>query len=299
MFRVRTKWGKKRRKKVVLPKVETSNDSVHLSGPFSNQQIGKIFEGRRFDAVSFRDCKLIDRAAALQVCKATQIRSIEIWSRITRPALNVLVEIPGLNSAYVIEFAGSGRLRNFRKATELEEFRSSHALESADILHVADLPNLHTLVAQGAQFGVKATAKLASLTTLKVVDFEGVSFTDEMAKALSQSKVITDVLLPATQLSLAGLKSISEMTQLRYLDIWANGFKANDLDLLAGHSGLEVIELGGMGSNPAQQLKACDLIPRLDRLPALKTVYFENVVCTDEEFEYLRGRYEFRLLSDG
>ena len=296
-LKVRTRWGRKRKKKLILPNIKIEDAGVQLTGHFANQKIKEIFEGKEFAEVCFRDFKLIDLAAAHEIEKSPKIHSLAISSKVTRPALSKLMQVPGLIDVLVSEFVGCGRLRDFAKGADVESFRNYYALRNADFIQIADLPKLQTLTAHCAEFGPKAVQKLSSVETLKVVDFEGVRFTDEMAKALSKSETITDVGLPATQLSRVGLKSISEMGQLRYLDIWANGFTAEDLDLLADHPSLEQIELGGFGGDSERQLKACDVIPKLERLPALKTVYFENVVCTDEEIQYLSRRYSFRLLQ--
>lgn len=297
-LKVRSKWGRKLKKSVVLPKVKNEGSDISLTGPFSNREIEKLFSGKEFESVDFRECKFIDLVTADEIAKAKSIRSLSVWSKISRSAFSRLMHVSGLKEVFVLDFAGSGRLRDFRMAADVEIFLSYYAVSGADMLEIANLPKLKSLTAHSAEFGVNALERLVLVETLRQIDFEAVTFTDEMAAALSKSKFITDVVLPATQLSRAGLQSICEMTQLRYLDIWANGFIAGDLDLLAGHPTLEIIELGDMGVDRNRRLRAFDLIPKLDKIPSLNTVYFENVVTSEMEAEYLNKRYKFRLMQE-
>ena len=50
--------------------------------------------------------------------------------------------------------------------------------------------------------------------------------------------------------------------------------------------------------DPDRVLHARDIIPQLEKLPKLTTVYFENVATTDEECAYLKSRYTFRLMQE-
>jgi hypothetical protein len=205
------------------------------------------------------------------------------------------MQLPGLKEVFVFEFAGSGRLRGFEKAIGVEIFRSCYALKSADLIEIANLPMLHTLFAQSAEFGLNAVEKIRAVDTLRVVDFEGVPFTDRMARSIARSKSLTHLGLPATQLTKAGLGHISEMSQLTYLDVGANGFTADDLNVLAGHPSLEIIELGGGGDDEDERKLASAYIPKLEKMPALTTVYFDGVKTTEDEAAYLSNRYKFKI----
>jgi hypothetical protein len=295
-LKARTKWGTKRRRRIILPKVKNDGSDIALSGPFSNREIAEIFLAKEFHTVDFRDFKLIDLAAAAGIAEAAKIEILSAWNKITRPALSDLMKTPGLKEAIVLEFRGSGRLRDFDKAADVETFRSFHPLVNTDIAQIAKLPKLHTLVAHRAEFGLRAVDKIRAIETLRVVDFEAASFTDEMAESLSRSTTITHLGLPATQLTKAGFNHISEMAQLMYLDVWANRLSAEDFDVLAGHPNLEIIELGGGGDDDDERKPASAYIPKLEKMPALTTVYFEGVRTTDEEAAYLNSRYTFRNL---
>jgi hypothetical protein len=205
------------------------------------------------------------------------------------------MQIPGLRDIYVPGINGQGRLRDFEKVAMATTFRNYYGLRTADLFEIAKLPKLQTLTAQFCNFGLKAVSALSQVASLRSIDFEGVKFTDQMAASLSTSNSIKDIMLPATGLSLSGLKSIIRMQQLTHLDVWANRFSADDLKVLAGHPNLEKIELGGFGT---KQIEARDIIPILETMPALKTVYFEGVTTTNEEAALLQGRYEFRLLNE-
>lgn len=295
---VRTSWGRKQRKQNASATLKDEGAAIVLSGCFSNREIGRLFAGREFESVSFRKFKLIEQSAAEAITKCKSIRSLSIWSKITRPALSQLMQASGLKEVLISDFGGIGRLRDLDKANEVEIFRGFHTLNNTDLVELANLPKLQSLIAHGAEIGVKAVEKIATVESLRMVDFEAVNFTNAMAQALSRSKFITDVLLPATELSKAGLDFICGMPQLRYLDIWANSFGPEDLDVLAGHPALEIIELGEMGSEKDGRLTASDLIPKLDKMPLLNTVFFENIFTTDEEIKYLSNRYKFRLLQE-
>jgi hypothetical protein len=296
-MKARTKWGKSQKRKLKPSKVKIDGDNVELTGPFSNAKIAELFNGKSIDSASFHDFKFIDKAAAECVATAASIKFLHLWDDITRPALNKLILINGLIDIYTPMLIGPGRLRDFEQAHHLEIFRSFyHNLTNADFIEISKLPKLHTLIAHGANIGVKAIENIQAMPTLRVVDFEGVNFTDKMANSLAKSTSITDVIVPATQLSTTGLKYINQMPQLRYLDIWANGFTADDLDVLIGHPSLEKLEIGSMDSESPFRLKAADVIPKLEKMPALKEVYFENVDTTEEEHAYLSSRYKFRLL---
>jgi hypothetical protein len=296
ILRVRTKWGKKRIKRIIPPKIETNQGNAELTGLFSNRELSAIFQSKHFDEVRLCDGKLIDLGAAECIATAASVRRLSVWSRVTRPAFSRLMNVSGLKEALVSEFAGSGRLRNLDRASDVETLRSLRGLNSIDILEVAKLPKLKSLIAQCSEFGLNATDAIRSMQTLQVIDFEGVLFSDEMAKSLSKSKSLTHLGLPATGLSTISLKHISEMPQLTYLDIWANGFVADDLDVLAGHSNLQILELGGFGDDDDERKRASAYIPKLEKMPALTTVYFEGVHTTQEEAAYLKNRYIFKNL---
>ncbi len=297
-MKARTKWGKSQKRKVKQAKVKLEGNDIELTGPFPNAKITALFKDKTFDSVSFRDFNFIDKVTAECIVSAASIKFLHLWDKITRPAFSRLMQTNGLVDIFAPMFVGPGRLREFDKTREVEFFRSFyHNLTNADFIEISKLPKLHALIAHGANISVKAIESIRAMTTLRVVDFEGVNFTDEMAIGLAKSTSITDVLVPASQLSTAGLKYISQMPQLRYIDIWANGFIADDLDVLIGHPNLEALEIGSMDSENPSRLKATDVIPKLERMPALKEVYFENVETTEEEYAYLNSRYKFRLLN--
>ena len=287
--------GKKRRKRIIIPKLTTEGDDIALSGPFANRSLTEIFHGREFGSADFRDFKLIDLATAEEIAKVKSIQTLSVWNKITRPAFSKLMKTPGLNEAIVLEFRGSGRLRDFDHAIDVETFRSFHPLTTADIMEIVKLAKLHTLVAHSAVFGLKAADKIRGVETLRTVDFESALFTDEMARSLARSSSLTHLGLPATQLTKAGLNHISAMPQLIYLDVWANGLDADDFDVLAGHPNLEIIELGGDENDVRPGRHASAYIPKLEKMPALTTVYFDGVMTTEEEAAYLSSRYKFRV----
>ncbi len=293
----RTKWGKKKQKVTILPKVKVEGENITLSGPFSTREIAKIFNCARFDTVEFRDLRLIDKKVAAEIGTVEKIRNLHVASRVTRPALSVLMQIRGLEEVYFHDFAGAGRLRDFNKAKDVDFFRTYYTLKSADFIEISKLPKLQKLCAHCSEIGVRALDNIQAMPSLREVDFEAILFTDELAKILAKSTSITDIRLPATQLSTTGLKYISQMPQLRYIDIWANGFAADDLDLLIGHPSLEALEIGSMGRESPSRLKAVDVILKLEKMPGLKEVYFQNVDTTEEEYAYLNSRYKFRLLN--
>jgi hypothetical protein len=271
--------------------------NISLSGKLSLLKLAELFEGATFDEAEFRRFMLINVAAAKEINKASGLEKLSVWSGITRPALNELIGICGIKEISVFEFSGIGRLRNFSKAADLEVFRCLFSLKTHDIFELARLPKLHTLTAHCSQFGLKAVEKINQIQTLHTVDFEAVTFSLEMVRSLAKSTSIKNLMLPATGLTRRGLDAIGQMQQLTYLDIWANGFIAEDLDALVGHPSLEKIELGGMEDSKEFMLKASDVIPKLEKMPALKTVHFENVLTTDEEALHLKSRYEFKCLN--
>jgi hypothetical protein len=294
----RMRWGRKLKRKIILPKFKAEGDDISLSGPLLVNQIEEAFAGKSFSNVDIRDTNFIDLKAAEAICRAKSIRSLAIWSRISRAAFSCLVNAEGLHESLVSKFAGCGRLRNFNSARDLETFRAFYTLSSADLIEIANLPKLNSLTAHAAEFGTKALARLAEMSTLRSVDFEAVTITDDMAKALAKSRSITDVVVPATCLTRGGLGYFSEMPQLRYIDIWANGLRADALDLFDGHPSLEILELGSMGYDANRVLNARDIIPKLEKMPKLNTVYFENVATTAEEEAFLGSRYKFRLVQE-
>jgi hypothetical protein len=285
----------KKRKKKSLPRIKTQGDSIELSGKLSIRKIVETFENNEFDQVNIDNFRLIDLEVSRAIAKASIIKGIDLRSPTSRAALSVLMQIPGLRQVFISEFQGHGRLRDFAKAAEVTTLRNHYGLRTADFFEIAKLPKLKTLIAQFCDFGLRAVSALSKAPSLQIVDFEGVTFTDEMAAELATSNSIKDVMLPCTNLSLHGLSFIARMQQLRYLDVWANGFSADDLKVLAGHPKLEKIELGGA---VPKYIEAHDIIPILDTMPALKTVYFEGVNATDEEVVFLKSRYEFRLLNE-
>ena len=297
-MKVRTKWGKKRRKKIILPTITLEGSDASISGPVTIRQLQELFIGKEFNSVDLRDMRFLDLAATEPITKAKAIQKLTIWGKITRPAISQLLQVPGIKEAVIFQLAGIGCLRNFTNVRELEDLRVFYTLNSFDFYEIAKLPKLRKLTAHNAEVGVKAITAITRAQSLQYIDLEGAILTDSMAEALAKSQTIIDLVVPATSISAAGLRHISEMPQLRYIDIWANNLSADALDMFAGHPALEVLELGTMGYDASRVLHARDIIPKLEKIPNLNTVYFENVAMNDEEYAYLNSRYKFRLMQE-
>lgn len=282
------------------PRIIVQGGSIDCFGNVRRPELLAALYDKDLDKVGFqRRSRLISTWEAEAIARARTIRELWMWGAgLSRAALNRLVLIPGLEQLNVLSLRGEGRLKNFRSAVSLDTFRCSFDLRTADIVELSRLPKLRTLSAQCATLGLKAMNLLAEKEGLEDVDFEGVVFSDEMAASIAQSKSIHHLALPSTNLTLAGLRAVSDMQRLSYLDIWGNGFKAEHLECLAGHPSLEMLEFGGFITKVVDRPKARDIIPWLEKIPKLKWLRFDNVTTTADEQQYLAKRYDFHLLMD-
>ncbi|MGB5212694.1 MAG: hypothetical protein WBN88_03465, partial [Anderseniella sp.] len=144
--------------------------------------------------------------------------------------------------------------------------------------------------AQQARLTNEALLVLLERPLLTDVCFESSNFNDDSAGLVSQSKTITTLELADTNITKTGLESICSMTQLKGLDIWSTHIGESEIDLLARLPNLEYLSIGG----PDEQtiFSAKGTLPRLYKIPALKSIWLDGLRVSRDEWEDLNQRYE-------
>lgn len=222
------------------------------------------------------------------------LKSLVLWCKLQRGAINEIISLPGLESLIIMfGIEGCGRLQGFANAKDLREFACDYDMEEADLQAVAKAPALRILRAHSSRPTPVAIEAIMQLAELSALDLEGSSFDDEMARLVARSKQLAELEIGATRLTGKGLLYICQMKQLQRLDIWATGIDIDDLQCLKNLPRLHYLSLGS-ASHP-ERFSGQKLVDRLQAIGALRQLWLDGVVLNNRQLEELRQRYEYVL----
>ncbi len=245
---------------------------------------------QHIDQLSITKSRRITVRHAKALRALAPIKWLWLWCKVTRTAMQHIIQIPGLEELDVLNITAPGSLSGFESAASLHTFRTRFLLKEIDVLAIAKCAMLQELGIQGTELTPKAVAALLSLNQLHSLNVEASNFDDAIAQRLSTSSVLENLDVGATQLTRVGLKHLVSMQQLRSLDLWATALVEDDLELLAELPNLEYLSVGNYAHLPAPD--AARLVPLLLSLPALKQVWLDGVKVTAEQEAALALRLE-------
>jgi hypothetical protein len=203
-----------------MTSIPQDRSSVTLEGTFGAAELRQFCAPGRFDSLSLTKQPLITARIAKELSALESVKTLWLWCPITRTAMRHVISMPDLEILDILRFRGPGALENFSGATALKEVRCNGGMSEADLLAIAELPNVEELAAQWSALTLRALEAILGMPKLHRLDLEATPLDDEMAKALAKSSNIDMLEIGATRVTAAGLRDICTMSQLHYLDIW-------------------------------------------------------------------------------
>lgn len=276
---------------------ETDNASIERSieGPFRAKDLRKLGRQKHIDKLSIFKLELMTVEIAKGFDALRSLRHLFLWCPITRTAMRHVIPIENLEELDELRLRYPGQLTGFAAMDTLKVFRCDDYMTEADLTEIAKLPKLQVLSAHNSELTEKLLDMLLAIGSLEKIDLEATDFDDGMAKTTSQSDAIVALDVGATCITAEGSKHISNMKQLRSLDIWAIDIVEQDLEMLEDLPNLESVSIGGYDEQTVLTSKG--VIPRLEKIRSLKRVWFDGIAATDDEKTYLKSRYEHACIT--
>ena len=262
-----------------------------LEGVISDEDFLTLSKLAHINKLSISKQPIITESIAKRFCSIQSINHLWLWCTTTRAAMQDIIALQGLNLLDLLSVKKPGKLINFTNAADLKVFRCNNDMNEADLLEVANLPNLEELGAQNSEVTKRVLNALLRMPNLKKLDLEATKFDDKWAKRLTASNTITHLDIGAGRLTNKGLKEICRMSQLQSLDIWGTNIDERGLDLLANLPNLDYLSIGGYYGQTT--LTAKGVIPRLEAIKSLKKVWLDGISLTESESKLLKERYEY------
>lgn len=281
--------------KFILDTLEAGGEEV-----LTDSHILQLEANPHYEEVYIRWKKTFGIADARKLKAIQSVHGVQIWTTVTRSAVNSLAQFPNLKTLNLLELSGSSRLVGFDAAETLEEFGCLRGVNGSDLLEIAKLPRVRKLTAHNSRITERSLEALLANPSLSALDFEGANFSDHFATMVSKSKTITALELGSTEITNVGLQAICTMSQLRRLDVWSTDVVENDLKILALLPKLEYLSIGGHEGQT--KLTAAGVMETLYEIPSLKMVWLDGVNVTRQELEKLKERFEkvwVSSVSDG
>tara|TARA_R110002096_G_C14471618_1_gene713110 strand:- start:158 stop:832 length:675 start_codon:yes stop_codon:yes gene_type:complete len=220
------------------------------------------------------------------------VERLWLWCAVFRTAMPHVISLPKLRVLDILEIKRPGhRMPSFDCAENLREFRCPSGLTDSDLAAITRAPNLVEIGAQWSHLSPVGVESILNSPSIESVDLECAGITDELVAQLSSSSRIKLLDLGNNPLSGRGLEAISQMSQLQRLDIWQTVTTANELESLASLESLEYLSLGGENEK-GHIFSGDEIVPVLELIPSLRSVWLDGVSLSDAQLEELKSRYE-------
>ncbi len=265
--------------------------SISIEGPYSEIDLKKLEKYKKIETLRLTKQKNLTIKIASGLSSLQSLRQLFLWSSVNRTAMRHVIPIPDLEILDILALQHPGKLVNFSEAITLKEFRCNNYMTEADLFEVAKLPKVQEIGAQNASLSKQALVSLLKLPNLIKLDLEATEFSDKMATIMSKSNAIKELSIGASKLTSKGLEKISEMSQLESLDIWATDIYEKDLELLLKLPNLKYLSLGGYEDQT--RLTSKGILPRLNDLTSLKSLWLDGVILSEAEKISLENKYEY------
>lgn len=271
--------------------IKDKDSWLSLEGVISDEDFLSLSKLAHINKLSITKQPIITESIAKRFSSIQSINHLWLWCTATRAAMQHIIVLEGLNTLDLLSLKKPGKLINFAIAADLRVLRCNNDMNEADLLEVANLPNLEELGAQNSELTKRALNALLRMPNLKKLDFEATKFDDKWAKRLAASNTITHLDIGAGKLTNKGLKDICKMSQLQSLDIWSTNIDEKGLDLLANLPNLNYLSIGGYAGQTT--LTAKGVIPRLGAIKSLKKIWLDGILLNEVEHKSLKERFEY------
>ncbi|EBA15388.1 hypothetical protein RSK20926_00510 [Roseobacter sp. SK209-2-6] len=240
-----------------------------------------------------RGC-LFDIKKARELCTWPSIQEVELWCDVTKAAFRELMSVRGLEELHVLNLRTHGGLQGMPLPASLSTVGVGWAT-SGDLQQIARLTGLKSLRAENSGLSTRAVSALLEMDSLESLDLGASNLDDGLAETLSHSGSIQRLFIQGTRVTSSGLKRVCAMKQLRELDIWALRIEEKDLEMLSELPNLEYLSVGGYDNQT--ELTAEGVLPRIEKLPALKSIWLDGIRVPDADVSRLREKYEHVQVS--
>jgi hypothetical protein len=261
-----------------------------LEGPLTIKNLRASKPVGIVEHVVISGCRLLHKKLAEEIATWDGVKQITISLSTTRAALRVLLNIPTLEQLDAGFIHKHGSFENVEMSDTLGVL-TCMGLGKAELLEISKLPNLTNLNIRHASLSVKVVEAIAAMPKLVMIDLENSALNDEMVTALSKSSSLSELWIGGTKISRKGLKRICGMRQLRELDIWALNINESDLEMLKSLHNLSYLVVGGYDGQTRMTAKG--VLPRLEKIPNLTSIWLDGIKCTDAEISKLKLKYDY------
>lgn len=274
-----------------MAKIEEEGRNVSIEGPYSASDLRSLNKYEEIDKLSLTKLKNLTVKISEGLCSLKSVKELFLWSSVNRTAMRHVITIPDLVILDILEIRNPGKLINFSEAIALQKFRCNHYMSEADLLEISNLPKIQEIGAQNSEITKRALEAFLCLPYLTSIDLEATNFTDKLAAIIATSKTIKHLSVGASKLTAKGLKSISAMSQLESLDIWSIDASETDLAPLSKLQNLKYLSVGGYEGQTRLTFKG--VMPYIDELPSLKSLWLDGIILSDAEKQNMNTKYEY------
>lgn len=272
-----------------MEEAKVEDDCVKLSGPVSAKAIRDLERFGDINKLSITQDMILTAELSQALGALKSVKEFWLWCDVTPPAMQYVIDIPGLRVLDVLHIRHPGRLKSFQDVHTLGEFRCNTGLTERDLLAVCMCQSLREIGAQSSMLNAVVIEALLRLPGLQSLDIERSNFDDAMAERVSASGNLRSLDIGATRITKTGLAAICEMEQLTSLDLWATDIAEDDLDLLVRLPHLEYLSLGNVEGSPS--LDADIILPKLLSLPSLRRIWLDGIQLSPEQTASLESKF--------
>ena len=271
---------------------EREDGTLSIEGRIPYQGIESAGSHRAYKKIEISNCGNLSARFARGLASYQQVEALWLWCDVFRTAMRYVLSSPALQVVDILCMERPGkRMPSFGEAVQLREFRCNLGLSESDLIAISHAPSLRALGAQNSCITSRVIHHLMENETLEALDLECSEVTDELVTELSQLKQLESLEVGNNPISGEGLKAICSMSQLKRLDIWNIEADIPALESLVSLSNLEYLSVGGV-LDGGREYSGDEIIPILDAIPSLHSVWLDGVSLTEEQKENLSERYE-------
>jgi hypothetical protein len=272
---------------------EHEDGTLSIEGHISYDGIENASCHRDYKKIAISKCRKLPAKFARGLMAYQKVETLWLWCDVFRTAMSYVLSLPELRVVDILCMRRPGRrVPSFEAAVNLREFRCNMGLTESDLIAISKAPRLRELGAQGCGITPRAVQRLSENESLEALDLECSGITDDLALELSQFKQLLSLEVGSNPLTERGLKAICKMQQLTRLDIWQTEIDASALESLVSLNKLEYLSLGG-AYDDVPKFSGDDVIPILNAIPSLRSVWLDGVSLTGEQKEELNERYQY------
>jgi hypothetical protein len=159
------------------PSIENKDGWLSIEGSVLESDLLFLSQQKNIDKLSITKQPLITELTAKRLSSIQSINHLWLWCDTTRAAMKHIIALQGLNTLDLLSLKKPGKLINFANAKSLRVLRCNNDMNEADLLEVANLPNLEELGAQNSEVTKRTLNALLRMPNLKKLDLEATKFT--------------------------------------------------------------------------------------------------------------------------